>query len=41
VPPKLSAHARVFSTGQGRKTDVTDAHSVALVATCMAGLRHR
>jgi transposase len=39
VPPKLSARARVFSTGQGRKTDVTDAHSVALVATRMAGLR--
>lgn len=31
VPPKLSARARVFSTGQGRKTDATDAHSVALV----------
>jgi len=28
VPPKLSARARVFSTGQGRKTDATDAHSV-------------
>jgi transposase len=39
VPPKLSARARVFSTGQGRKTDATDAHSVALVATRMAGLR--
>src|SRR5580693_9483796 len=39
VPPKLSARARVFSTGQGRKTDVTDAHSVALVATRMTGLR--
>lgn len=25
VPPKLSARARVFSTGQGRKTDATDA----------------
>jgi transposase len=31
VPPKLSARARVFATGQGRKTDATDAHSVALV----------
>ena len=30
VPPKLSARARVFATGQGRKTDATDAHSVAL-----------
>lgn len=25
VPPKLSAQARVFATGQGRKTDATDA----------------
>jgi len=33
VPPKLSARARVFATGQGRKTDATDAHSVALVGT--------
>ena len=39
VPPKLSARTRVFSTGQGRKTDATDAHSVALVGTRMAGLR--
>ena len=39
VPPKLSARARVFAAGQGRKTDATDAHSVALVATRMAGLR--
>ena len=39
VPPKLSARARVFATGQGRKTDATDAHSVALVGTRMAGLR--
>ena len=39
VPPKLSARARVFATGQGRKTDATDAHSVALVASRMAGLR--
>jgi hypothetical protein len=39
VPPKLSARARVFSTGQGRKTDATDAHSVALVGTGMSGLR--
>ncbi|WP_143175825.1 IS110 family transposase [Cryptosporangium aurantiacum] len=38
VPPKLSARARVFTTGQGRKTDATDAHSVALVGTRMAGL---
>src|SRR3989440_7605935 len=39
VPPKLSVRARVFATGQGRKTDATDAHSVALVGTRMAGLR--
>ncbi|NYD58898.1 transposase [Nocardioides marinisabuli] len=39
VPPKLSARARVYSTGQGRKTDATDAHCVALVGTRMAGLR--
>ena len=39
VPPKLSARTRVFTTGQGRKTDATDAHSVALAATRMAGLR--
>jgi len=38
VPPKLSVRARVFATGQGRKTDATDAHSVALVGTRMAGL---
>src|SRR3954467_6366089 len=39
VPPKLSARARVFATGQGRKTDATDAHSVALVGTRRSGLR--
>jgi transposase len=39
VPPKWSARARVFATGQGRKTDAADAHSVALVGTRMAGLR--
>src|SRR5262245_64396130 len=39
VPPKLSARARLFATGQGRKTDATDAHSVALVGTRMTGLR--
>jgi transposase len=32
VPPKLSAQVRVFATGNGRKTDPVDAHSVALVA---------
>src|SRR4051794_10773465 len=39
VPPKLSARARVFSTGQGRKTDATDAHSVAVVALRTRSLR--
>ena len=39
MPPKLSARARVFATGQGRKTDATDAHPVALVGTRMSGLR--
>jgi len=39
VPPKLSARTRFFATGRGRKTDATDAHSVALVGTRMAGLR--
>ena len=32
VPAKLPARVRVFSTGQGRKTDATDAHSVVMVA---------
>jgi transposase len=39
VPPKLSARTRVFTAGQGRKTDATDAHPVALAATRMTGLR--
>jgi len=39
VPPKLSARTRMFATGQGRKTDATDAHSVALAAARMQGLR--
>jgi hypothetical protein len=39
VSPRLSARARVFATGHGRKTDATDAHSVALVCTRMSGLR--
>ena len=30
---------QVFATGQGRKTDATDAHSIALVGTRMSGLR--
>ena len=39
MPPKLSAEVRVYATGQGRKTDATDAHSIALVGTRVAGLR--
>ena len=39
VPAKLSARMRIFATGQGRKTDDTDAHSIALVGVRMAGLR--
>lgn len=33
------ARTRVFATVQGRKTGATDAHSVALAATRMSGLR--
>ena len=40
VPAKLSARMRVYATGQGRKTDDTDAHSIALVGVRMTGLRH-
>jgi transposase len=39
VPAKLSARARVFATGQGRKTDPVDAHSVAVVALRTKDLR--
>jgi transposase len=39
VPAKLSARVRVFATGQGRRTDDTDAHSIALVGVRMTGLR--
>jgi transposase len=39
VPAKLSARMRVYATGQGRKTDDTDAHSIALVGVRMSGLR--
>ena len=38
VPAKLSARARGFVSGQGRKTDAWDAHSVALVGTRTQGL---
>ncbi|MEU4716312.1 IS110 family transposase [Micromonospora purpureochromogenes] len=39
VPAKLSVRARVFDTGQGRKTDPVDAHSVAVAALRSRGLR--
>ena len=39
VPAKLSARARVFSTGHGRKTDATDSHAIAVVAVRTSGLR--
>lgn len=32
VPAKMSAQVRVFATGNGRKTDPVDAHSVAMAA---------
>ncbi len=38
VPAKLSAQVRVFATGDGRKTDPVDAHSVAMVALRTPGL---
>jgi transposase len=39
VPARLSARARLFSAGQGRKTDPVDAHSVALAGLHAPGLR--
>ncbi|WP_194818635.1 IS110 family transposase [Nocardia sp. XZ_19_385] len=39
VPAKLSAQIRVFATGNGRKTDPVDAHSVALAALRVPDLR--
>ncbi len=39
MPAKLTARARVFDTGQGRKTDPVDAHSVAVAALRAKGLR--
>ena len=38
VPPKLSARVRGFATGNGRKSDPVDAHSVAVVALRTASL---
>jgi hypothetical protein len=39
VPAKLSPRMRMFATGQGRKTDDTDAHSIALVGVRISGLQ--
>jgi transposase len=39
VPSKLSARVRLFATGQGRKSDPVDAHSVAVAALRTTGLR--
>jgi transposase len=39
VPAKLAARARVFDTGQGRKTDATDAHAIVMVALRDKGLQ--
>jgi len=39
VPAKLAARARVPGTGQGRKTDATDAHAIVMVALRDRGLR--
>ena len=36
---KLAARARVFDTGQGRKTDATDAHAIVMAALRDKGLR--
>ena len=38
VPAKLSAQVRVFATGNGRKSDPVDAHSVAMAALHNPGL---
>jgi transposase len=39
VPAKLAARARVFDTGQGRKTDAAGAHAIVMVALRDKGLR--
>ena len=39
VPAKLAARVRVLDTGQGRKTDATDAHAVVMAALRDRGLR--
>jgi transposase len=40
VPANLSARVRLLSPGQGRKTDLTDAQAIALVAQHNKRLRH-
>src|SRR5579859_3524523 len=40
VPAKLAARARVFDTGQGRKTDPADAHAIVMVALRDRGPQH-
>jgi len=39
VPAKLAARVRLFDTGHNRKTDALDAHSIAVVAVRIQGLR--
>jgi hypothetical protein len=39
LPAKLAARARVFDTGQGGKTDATDAHAIVMLALRDKGLR--
>jgi transposase len=39
VPAELAARIRVLDTGQGRKTDATDAHSIAIAALRAKDLR--
>jgi transposase len=39
VPAKLAARVRILDTGQGRKTDATDAHSIAVAALRAKDLR--
>jgi transposase len=39
VPAKLAARVRLFDTGHNRKTDVLDAHSIAVVAVRTPTLR--
>ena len=38
LPAKLSARVPVFATGNGRKTDPVDAHSVAVIASRASNL---